>query len=326
MSTLFSVMKNHVSKRAQLIKNPALRNIASVCAAPIMFVKDYTEIKYELKDQRALFYVEIFLTPNCSLRCKYCAACMPSYTEKYEIPFETIEASIRSFMDHVDFIENVRLLGGEPFVYTRLADTVKLLLTYGDKIGHIRIVTNATVVPQKQEVIDAIDNKKVVLDISNYGEVSTKKQELLDLAKKHRFSVKLGPQLMWSEPDFNYTKRGMTEDQLAHKFKKCGDYCRLIRDGKLFYCGSSFWTLFCEGADVKGDYVDLLNNEHPETLHDQIVDLYFNKKYLNGCDYCPGSYMHRPLVTPAGKEQLPLGVPQELEMPPGFEEVQRRRI
>lgn len=325
-NSFVSVMKNHIPVRVQKIKSPFFRKSAAVLTAPLVFMKNRKKICYEMKGKRVLYYVEVFLTVNCSLRCKYCAACMPSYKEHYEISFDVIEKSIRAFMDNVDFIENVRLLGGEPFVYTHLTETIDLLKTYRNKIGKIRIVTNATVMPKNDAVLKALNDDQVVIDISNYGDISTFKNEWVDLEKKYAFSVNLGDQLMWSVPDTNYEKRGMSEELLKHKFKKCGEHCRLIRDGKLFYCGPSFWTMFCEDNDVSGDYVDLINNEHPETLHDQIVDLYFNKPYLKGCDNCPGSFLHRPLVTPAGKEQLPIGESQPFDMLPGFDEVQKRRI
>lgn len=326
MKKLITIIRSHMFVRVKRVKNPLLRGMLSVIAAPMIFVRDFKKIRYELKDQRVLYYVEVFLTPRCSLRCTYCAACMPSYTEMYDIPYEQIEASLKAFLDHIDFIENVRLLGGEPFCYRDLDKVVAYLRTRADKIGNIRIVTNGTIVPKSEALIRALDHKKVVLDISNYGENSTKKEELVALSKKYRFRVKLGPQLKFSVPEMDYHLRGMNEKLLAHKFQTCNEHCRLIRDGKLFYCGPSFWTLFVDGLDVAGDYVDLLHNEHPETLHDQIVDLYFNKPYLKGCDACPGSFLHRDCVIDAGKDQLELNGKQPFDMPPGFLEVQQRRI
>lgn len=320
------VLKMHTPARVRRIKNGTLRKLAAVMTSPIVLARDFDKIRFELQGKRSLYYVEIFLTVNCSLRCKYCAACMPSYHEHYEIGFDTISDSIKAFMDNVDFIENVRLLGGEPFVYTHLAETIHALKAYSAKIGKIRIVTNATVMPKNDRVMEAIDDEQVVIDISNYGDISTYKQQWLDMEKEHKFTVNLGEQLKWSIPDTNYKKRGMSEELLKHKFSKCGEHCRLIRDGKLFYCGPSFWTMFCDDNDVTGDYVDLLHNEHPETLHEQIIDLYFNKQYLKGCDNCPGSFLHRPLVTMAGEEQLPMGELQPFGTLPGFEEVQRKRI
>ncbi len=326
MKTLLEVFRAHMPVRVRRIRNRFLRGAAGVLVSPVVYARDFRYINYELRGKRVLYYVEVFLTPRCSLRCTYCAACMPSYTERYDIPFETVEASLRAFLDNIDFIENLRLLGGEPFVYPDLDRVVAYLRTRRDKIGNIRIVTNGTIVPQTERLLSALNDRKVVLDISNYGEHSRKKEALLALSKRYRFRVNLGPQLRFSIPDMNYTKRGMADHLLAHKFSACGEHCRLIRDGKLFYCGPSFWTMFIEGADVSGDYVDLLHNAHPETLRQQIHELYFEKPFLRGCDYCPGSFLHRPLVIDAGKDQLPVGGEQPFGMPPGFSEVQRRRI
>ena len=120
MHRLISVFRAHMPVRVQRIKNRFLRAAAGVLVSPIVYARDFHYINFELRGKRRLYYVEVFLTPRCSLRCTYCAACMPSYTELYDIPYERIEASLCAFLDHIDYIENLRLLGGEPFAYREL--------------------------------------------------------------------------------------------------------------------------------------------------------------------------------------------------------------
>ena len=230
MKTLLEVFRAHMPVRVRRIRNRFLRGAAGVLVSPVVYARDFRYINYELRGKRVLYYVEVFLTPRCSLRCTYCAACMPSYTERYDIPFETVEASLRAFLDNIDFIENLRLLGGEPFVYPDLDRVVAYLRTRRDKIGNIRIVTNGTIVPQTERLLSAL-NRHTGVDHKSITAYMMGEHGALQFAPWSCVSFRGMPLDEWAKTDerFNFDRDEMRKEAIGggwvtFKGKHCTEY------------------------------------------------------------------------------------------------------
>ena len=74
-------------------------------------------------------------------------------------------------MNTVDYVYEIRIIGGEPLMYKRIDEVIKHLLTSYENYGKINIYTNGTIVT-KGDKMKAFQHEKIFFDISNYGESS----------------------------------------------------------------------------------------------------------------------------------------------------------
>ena len=69
-------------------------------------------------------HLDLVLTEKCSLKCKDCSNLMQYYTKPIDEDFEQMISALDKFMNSVDFVNEVRLIGGEPLMYKRIAEVI----------------------------------------------------------------------------------------------------------------------------------------------------------------------------------------------------------
>ena len=95
--------------------------------------------------------VDLMLTEKCSLKCKDCSNLMQFYAKPIDEDYDLVIASIDILMEAVDFVQEIRLLGGEPLMYKKVDLVIKHLLKYKN-FGQIKINTNGTIVPKEEKL------------------------------------------------------------------------------------------------------------------------------------------------------------------------------
>ena len=117
-------------------------------------------IRYIIKN------IDLEITEKCSLKCKDCFNCMQYYKKPKNISLNIIKESLDIFMDNVDMIMEVRILGGEPFMNKDLKEITKFVCNKKN-INRVVIYTNATILPRKDE-LEVFQNEKVSFYITDY--------------------------------------------------------------------------------------------------------------------------------------------------------------
>ena len=69
---------------------------------------------------------------------------MQYYAKPVDEDFEQCIKSIDKFLNTVDYVFEIRVLGGEPFMYKRIYEVIEHLYKY-DNYGKIQINTNGTI-------------------------------------------------------------------------------------------------------------------------------------------------------------------------------------
>ncbi len=226
--------------------------------------------------------VELVMTTKCSLRCKDCANLMQYYEKPYNVSKEIIKEEINNLIRYFDEIDTVVLVGGEPFLYADI-DSIIEVVAGMEKVNRVHIFTNGTIIP-REEWISALQNKKVKLIISDYGEISRRKRELAAFCKKYNIKFHLKDKdLVWGYVgDMN--SRNRSEKELCKQFKRCHNICRSILNGKLYYCPRA-----AHGHDLgyvhtgEYEYVDLLSDNIDRK---KLMEVLYSKYYFSACDYC----------------------------------------
>ena len=87
------------------------------------------------------------LTEKCSLKCKDCSNLMQYYAKPIDEDYDILIHSLDKFMKNVDFVNEVRLIGGEPLMYKKIDQVMEKILTYNN-YEKIFVYTNGTIVPK----------------------------------------------------------------------------------------------------------------------------------------------------------------------------------
>lgn len=236
--------------------------------------------------------MDLVLTTKCSLRCEKCANLMQYYEKPYDVKLGVIYKSVEKLMKSIDLLNQIYVLGGEPFMYPELGEVISFLIEI-DKIKEIIVVTNATISPSDTKLLGILRNKKVVIRISNYGELSKNIEQLVNVCKEY------GVNYILEEKGFFYDTgnmkcRNRTDIELNKVFLDCSTQCRSLFRGELHYCPRS-----AHGTDLNlvpkedGDYIDILSYE--EEVPRKVIEDFMNRKnHVKACDYCdirtPGYY------------------------------------
>ena len=247
--------------------------------------------------------VDLMLTEKCSLKCKDCSNLMQFYAKPIDEDFEIVISSIDTFMNTVDFVQEIRLLGGEPLMYKKVDLVVKHLLTYKN-FGQLKVNTNGTIIP-KDEKLKVFQNDKVFFDISNYGKDSRNVDGLVKKLTEMNIAHTASKVTEWQDVG-KIVKTNRTDSLNKEIFGNCCvNRCLTLLHGKLYLC--PFSANVTNLKAIKHVDEEILNLKlNKEELKKQIHNLYFNTDFLEACKSCNGRDHNVPKVKAAIQAKEPL--------------------
>lgn len=201
----------------------------------ILLAKWLLHRPYELLPQKGVFfnYLEMPVTTGCTLKCKDCSNLMQYYRKHIVISEDQIVSDIEDLLSCVDGIYCFGVLGGEPLLYPHLKAVLNTLVS-SDKVKHIQIVTNGTLLP-KPETEEILKDKKVVVLVSDYHELSTKTQEWEALKNRGINVIIRDADEFWRDyGDMTEMKR--SRRQLCKQMVRCATVCFSYLNGKIYRC------------------------------------------------------------------------------------------
>ena len=107
-------------------------------------------------DKLIINHCEIVVTECCSLKCQDCANLMQYYNNPMKLDATEIIETFGNFIETVDALLDLRILGGEPFLYTELDQIIEAFAGCS-KVKRIAIYTNSTILP-KDRVLRIMKN------------------------------------------------------------------------------------------------------------------------------------------------------------------------
>lgn len=238
--------------------------------------------------------IEIFLTSYCTLNCEKCIAYIPYFKKKFHTPLELLKKDLDIlFAGGIDYINKLKLLGGEVFLYPDLTEYLEYLFkNYSDKFKEVRVGTNGTIFP-KDDILMVLKKYDVIVDISDYTKAVPDRCRLEEVAEylKNagiRYDIKRTGE-HWLDMGFpEFTRVGENEEQIEEHFHKCAMFCRNFYDGKLWFCCSNFAAvqsgLF---PPNENDYFDLQKEYSKKELLEYEIG-YSKLGYTTFCEVCQG--------------------------------------
>ena len=254
--------------------------------------------------------IDVSITEKCSMMCRDCANLMQYYVSpKNSISSDVIKA-IDKLMQSISNLNELRILGGEPFVNKEMYKIVNFASTITN-INNIIIYSNATILP-KNENLKCLKNKKIKLDITNYGkELSKNHDKMIEILRSNNIAYTTQIVEKWSDRG-TVKFRNRTDKENAKVFKNCcvNDYYSLL-NGKLYGCpfASHAHNLNLIEKD-KTDLIDLLDDKMTnQEIKKELLNFTNRKKvsrFLSACKYCAGGDENVPTVKAAIQTKKPV--------------------
>lgn len=247
-------------------------------------------------------YLEIPITTKCSLKCKKCSNLIPCYQKRSDYDINILLKSLNRFLDCINYIVFIRILGGEPFLNKDLYKILDELLK-SNKIQRIEIVTNGTIVPKDKKLLEVLKNNRIIVSISQYPMVNYNK--LVLFLKKNNIRYRIDEMNFWLDYGEPY-KRNKSVGMLTKQFAKCNNVCKSLINGQLHLCPrSSHGTDLGIITNNREDYLDLLDDTISDLELEKKLKKLYKKKYITACDYCDfGTKKSKkiPVAEQVGKE------------------------
>ncbi len=223
-------------------------------------------------------------TNLCTLRCKGCSTMTPLVIPEMRRNFD-VDALINdaNHLSHIaDAITYFEILGGEPFIHQELDRHIYKLRKIKN-IFMITLVTNGTLIPSER-TLKAMKECDVIVRISDYGDISKKKHQLVEVLNKWGIVNFMRPanDIPWSD----YGEFHDSGDDGFINWKNCRDRGSYVMyDGKLYPCGRIFRQVENKLYDAsRATCVDLyaekeVGRKELRELESRVVPTY-------GCRWC----------------------------------------
>lgn len=232
--------------------------------------------------------LDVVVTERCSLRCRDCSNLMQFYEHPADCGTEELLAAVQRFMAGIDYLFEFRVLGGEPFVYRSLPRVVSALAA-NTHVGKLVLFTNGTLIPHA-DVLQVLRHPKVTVRISDYGPLSRKCSELVEVLRREGVDCFVDRPEAWHDCA-RFAWRGRSREATEALFATCctNDTLTLLH-GRLYHCpfsahGQNLGALPGDPAD----FVDLTREpSDPTLLRKTLCAFVEDKKSLAACSWCDG--------------------------------------
>ncbi len=278
-------------------------------------IKSFLGEKYKNEEHRYLYYsyylslyefvynnkmffnsISVSLTQICTLNCKHCSILTPHIKNKRHYDINALKGDLDLFFEKYDYVGNVGIIGGEPFIYPKLSEYILYLEKFKNKmLRSPKIVTNGTVIPDT-DTISAMKKLNVYVSISDYSyglpNLSEKIENLILTLENNNISYSVDRVNSWI--DFGYTKEdkgSYSNEEMAEFYDSCEMSCRLLRDGNVYQCANAMFAvdagIISEDKDNRLRLRDI--ESHDSKINAIKFDLMYQKKgYLTLCRKCYG--------------------------------------
>ena len=252
----------------------------------------------------------------CNLKCKHCGT--PYLKNKLERSNDEIMKDVERFFKIVDRVEKIFVHGGEPLLYKGLPDLLERILTYSDRFGGLRIITNGTIVPSKDtlNVLKKYGEKFRHLMIDDYGPILSKKiPEIKEALEKE--NIPFFVRDYWTENAYDggwydlgnsegFLRVLHTPEEAQEIYEKCSvsmsSSCSTIFNGIWSPCDPVFRRIDLGLSVDINDYVDLTDENKTVEQQREKIRKILDEKCLDVCKYCKG--MCKDSVRVKAAEQL----------------------
>lgn len=253
-----------------------------------------------------VYQMDMAVTTLCTLKCRNCNMFIPYYNSQEKVTKDVLKESLDAFFLKFDYVYHFSIVGGEPLLNENMTFVLQYLAeNYLEKIDHIKITTNGTVLP-KEEIICWIKKCNAEVKVSDYSKssgCSNKIEKLGELFEKQGIPYKVLPDLEWKDFGFPHSPCCYTDVE-KHR-KACGVTWRGLNEKKIYYC-NVIWSAEKIGLykAMPQEYFSLeglySGKRDAEKLLSFVLGDMDIKEEINFCKLCGGCGADNQTIVPAG--------------------------
>jgi hypothetical protein len=213
---------------------------------------------------------------------------MPLYKDALSYGPEELIKDLDALLLSVDFMYEVRILGGEPFVYPNLDQIISKCLSER-KIDKIRIITNGTILPSDDCMaffsgLKPWQKNKILFSISSYSIVADPvKNKLYARLKGMGYCFHIREIRVWNDYGL-FDKRNYSMEDLTRNYSTCS-LCVTLFNHEISMCARAAHGTFL-GLIPKTETEQVkLDGHGAEQVRRELQSL-FSKKFISTCNYC----------------------------------------
>lgn len=251
-------------------------------------VLQYARILLKSKDFICLSNLDLVLTTKCTLRCKDCSNLMHYYKNAISYSPEELIKDLDTLLLSVDLIYEIRILGGEPFIYPNLSKIISKCLEE-HKIKNIRLITNGSLMPtgdclEYLSVLQPRQKNKILFNMSSYSVVADSvKDKLYARLKSLGYCFNVRHVRTWNDYGL-FERRNFSFSDLIKNYSTCY-VCVTLFNHEISMCArAAHGTFLGLIPKIETEHVKL-NDRKPEDIRRELKAL-FNKKFVSTCNYC----------------------------------------
>lgn len=245
--------------------------------------------RFYLEENAYVDRLYLYVTSNCTLRCRDCSAMIPYVSSPENYPADEILKDFNSVLNEIGYTRNVNFYGGEPFLHPDLGKMIDRLRE-DNRFDRLTIITNGTLLPS-HELLNAIKSEpRLHIRISHYGYLSKKADELVALFTRSGISHEVTNYEYWDSP----TKIGnfnVSANELSIRFMQCVSSELTILNGKAYFCAPA--ATLCNMRvfpESPTNYVDLRDNQNLNSELRDYIERAYSGAYIDACKYCSGMH------------------------------------
>ena len=249
--------------------------------------------------------VDLVITQRCSLKCRDCSNLMQFYSKPKDFEFEKISESIQQLCSAADFINEFRIIGGEPFMNRQYREITEFIGTM-DNVGKIVFFSNGTIVPDFSGINDTLRNKLLFI-ITDYGNLSRNLTNMKAMLDREKIQYMVSPAGNWTSCSA-ISKYHRSPGQEQDNFDNCcAKNLITLMDGAVFRCPYSA-NCYSLGIPEKSAKDRVLLDERA-SLKSELLSFIRNSTVIPVCSWCPGRRFDDPEIAPAIQTAEPLPLP-----------------
>lgn len=258
----------------------------------IMYQQFVTEWYYKYRNKVNVLKTDISLTTLCTLNCENCMQFLPYWKDgrRKENPLEEIKENVDIYFACVDYLLDLDVVGGEPFLYRNLNEFIRYIgENYRNRIGYIGFITNGMIVPE-EETLELLSKYAMDVSISDYSEDIEYKHQIEKLCEKleqYDISYMRNKQIDWFDFGFPKDLYHYEGEAAVQHMQCCNSIEHILDDKMLFYCGLE-WSAQKGGLypiEEKA-YVDLVDIKEGRVDRKDILEMIF-ANIEGGCmEFC----------------------------------------
>jgi hypothetical protein len=235
----------------------------------------------------------INITNRCTLRCKECSVYIPYIEHPVDFDADGIIKDTANVMEVIGEFRELTLFGGEPLIHKDILRLLKYCKC-SRNFKVLNIITNGTVLPDNELLEELRTENRLLVRISNYGDLSAKRDELVKMLSDNGVKHMVIDYKVWYK-NLGICAPVSDERMLKYKFDCCmRANFPCVSNGKLFLCKAAM--SLCEIGVFPISENNCLNlvglrdaeREERSAKIRNYIERMRTDTYIDACKYCSG--------------------------------------